>query len=183
MKKNTIMRIAAVVLMCTLVTACFASSTFAKYTSGATTSKTAKVATWVIKANDEKIADNFSLTEGKIFEGNAYGTDEENADKIAPGTCGSLTFSLKNESEVDAEYLVEVTKGANMPAHITLYKDSAFTQEIDDKGITGDLLRTATAATDVTIYWNWEFTDDDETEIAGEEVFDIDVEVTVDQKD
>lgn len=61
MKKNTIMRIAAVVLMCTLVTACFASSTFAKYTSQATGSDIVTVAKWDVKVDGEAFADNMTF--------------------------------------------------------------------------------------------------------------------------
>ena len=56
MKKNIVMRIAAVVLMCTLVTACFASSTFAKYTSEATNTDAATVALWKVSVNDDDIS-------------------------------------------------------------------------------------------------------------------------------
>ena len=49
MKKNRLMRIAALLLVLTLATSCFVGGTFAKYTSTATGSDTATVAKWDIQ--------------------------------------------------------------------------------------------------------------------------------------
>ncbi|MBQ1452212.1 MAG: hypothetical protein IIZ22_06065, partial [Clostridia bacterium] len=64
MKKNVIFRIAAIVLMCTLVTACFASSTFARYTTAYNGTGTITVAKWDVEfknGNTTVNSDNFNI--------------------------------------------------------------------------------------------------------------------------
>lgn len=118
MKKNLVMRIAAVVLMCTLVTACFASSTFAKYTSSGTATSVARVAKWDIDVGTDghltaanpvikfdlfdtaKLLDSDGTKETDVV---ASGTDVV----IAPGTKGAFTLdTITNNSEVTAEVTV-----------------------------------------------------------------------------
>lgn len=136
MKKNTIMRIAAVVLMCTLVTACFASSTFARYTSATNeASSKATVANWEVYVNggeltsatpptvtfdlfnksaiydldgltNEQLADLSSVTNPKT-EGDV---NEQTNALVAPGTWGKVDFKVKNASDVTAKYSIQVTK-------------------------------------------------------------------------
>ena len=49
MKKNKFMRLASVMLMLCLITTCAISGTFAKYTTSATATDTARVAKWGVK--------------------------------------------------------------------------------------------------------------------------------------
>ena len=51
MKKNVMMRIASILLVCVLVTTCGISGTFAKYTTNATSSDTARVARWGVEVS------------------------------------------------------------------------------------------------------------------------------------
>lgn len=91
MKKTKLMRAALLLLVLTLITSCFVGGTFAKYTTSAEGSDTARVAKWgvVITANGGTFA-------------NTYATDTENvagtiansvvsANKVvAPGTKGNM---------------------------------------------------------------------------------------------
>ncbi len=172
MKKNTIMRIAAVVLMCTLVTACFASSTFAKYTSAADGRDVARVAKWEIVqgegANAVKITGaNPVITVDLFSYTDATGNVDENgvnddAKVIAPGTTGSFGIdAIFNNSEVTANIEVKiksVTNSAGIPVVIkkgdtVLYNGSTITNAQivkQDVAIGGNL-----AAQDIT--WEWVF--------------------------
>jgi len=164
MKKNVIFRIAAIVLMCTLVTACFASSTFAKYTSKATGSGELTVAHWQIVAGKDsasavEISGNPSASfdiAGTIIDDNA--ADAQPSDKICPGTHGSFTIYLKNESDVKADYTITLddTGLADLKDVVTFTYDGAALNTATP--ITGRLDKTgANAEKAITIDWEWPF--------------------------
>ena len=168
MKKNVIFRIAAIVLMCTLVTACFASSTFAKYTSTATLDNNKlTVAKWDIKYNDTQIATTTPTTvsvnlfdEIKDSDGNAE--NDVSANLIAPGTKGSVDFAgVTNDSEVTANVTIKVksiTNASNIPVEL---KKGATVLAAGDTIYTGDVAIGASldTATIGTLDWEWKFED------------------------
>ena len=113
MKKT---RLVGLLLVFVLVTSCFAGGTFAKYASSATGTDDAVVAKWSITGNDEDIAQSDTFT-FDLFDKSAIAdtkdggeADDENVDNgstyaiIAPGTKGSFTFTVTNNSEVTAQY-------------------------------------------------------------------------------
>lgn len=176
MKKNTIMRIAAVVLMCTLVTACFASSTFAKYTSAAKTdADTLTVAKWSIQVGDTATEIAVQPETKVTFDlfNTILGHHESDAsDKIAPGTYGAFNIDkIKNNSEVAASILVKVNSVKNDNSiPLKFYKTMTagaegaaptFSDEITvEEGTelvkdTEVLVGETVDAT--TIYWVWDF--------------------------
>lgn len=127
MKKNIAMRVASLILMCTIVSSCFVGSTFAKYTSSATGSSTATVAKWSIKLNGNELAVASPTITFNLFS-TVLDTKDENAetdvapDKIAPGTKGGFNFGkIKNESEVNATYEIKlaIQKTSNVPITLT----------------------------------------------------------------
>ncbi len=70
MKKNTMMRIASVLLVAVVLTTCAISGTFAKYTSEKEVSDSATVAKWSFEVNDADIASNaFTFN---LFDNNHY---------------------------------------------------------------------------------------------------------------
>lgn len=168
MKKNVIFRIAAIVLMCTLVTACFASSTFAKYTSTATLDNNKlTVAKWDIKYNGTQIATTTPTTvsvnlfdEIKDSDGNAE--NDVSANLIAPGTKGSVDFAgVTNDSEVTANVTIKVksiTNASNIPVEL---KKGATVLAAGDTIYTGDVAIGASldTATIGTLDWEWKFED------------------------
>lgn len=87
MKKNTMMRIASVLLVAVLLSTSVISGTFAKYTSSVTSNDSARVAKWGFTATAIDISDLFKT---------AYIADEMHsaADAIAPGTTNSDTFNF-----------------------------------------------------------------------------------------
>ncbi|MBQ0015201.1 MAG: hypothetical protein KBS82_07790 [Oscillospiraceae bacterium] len=191
MKKNTIMRIAAVVLMCTLVTACFASSTFAKYTSQAEGTGTATVAKWAFEVNGNNIVtesqSNKETVTFNLFDTAALDTKDGAAEtdvvtgKIAPGTKGSFDFTVQNTSEVRAEYTIALTKDLK-DVPIKFYSDAAMTKEITDftKVASGNLDAGMTAAINTaTIYWQWAYGPDVNDNALGINTPEISVTATI----
>lgn len=88
MKKTKFMRAALLLLVLTLITSCFVGGTFAKYTTSASGSDSARVATWGFN-------DTGSVTLNDLFK-TAYDKNVNGkADVIAPGTTNSATFAFK----------------------------------------------------------------------------------------
>lgn len=97
MKKNTMMRLAAVMLMCVLLTTSVVGGTFAKYVTSAESTDSARVAKWGV--NVEVVVDGAFAEEYAAKEGADYAstitktvvtstTDKDNL--VAPGTNGDL---------------------------------------------------------------------------------------------
>ena len=117
-KRINFLKLLVIIVCLILVTASSVSATFAKYTSKATGSDTARVAAWDIKAgsnasNALNIAGNnppFSLFES-VYDTEQPGStpvaDEDvKEERIAPGTKGEFDIYVRNDSEVTAEYTV-----------------------------------------------------------------------------
>ena len=85
MKKTKLMRAALLLLVLTLITSCFVGGTFAKYTTSASGSDTARVANWGFKPTTIKLGDLFKTTYDNVL-----GAD----DVIAPGTGNSVQFGF-----------------------------------------------------------------------------------------
>ncbi len=159
MKKNIAMRVASLVLMCTIVTSCFVSSTFAKYTSSVSGSDTVTVAKWAITINEtdatqtQSVAfDLFSTikdSDGTSAEGDVK------ADRIAPGTSGSFNLAVANNSEVTAKYGIafEIT-GATIPIEYSIDGGQSWKASLDDVAET-QIAQGGNA--NVTVMWRWPF--------------------------
>ena len=97
MKKNVMMRVAAMLLVCVLASTCGISGTFAKYVTSATSNDKARVAYWGFQSDN-----SFNLT--GLFK-DAYDSTVDSvdgADVIAPGTTGSSTFVFAWDETVNA---------------------------------------------------------------------------------
>ena len=96
MKKNTMMRVATVLMVAVLLTTCAISGTFAKYTTAATSEDSARVAYWGF--------DNTATIDIDDLFKNAYdSTVQSTVDVIAPGTQNSATFQFTyNEANATA---------------------------------------------------------------------------------
>lgn len=111
MKKNVMMRIASILLVCVLATTCGISGTFAKYVTSETAGDTARVAKWGVF---------FDLEGGPLFS-TQYKTDDKanyatmdlsvqsNENVVAPGTSGELVkFRTTGTPEVSYVVTFEV---------------------------------------------------------------------------
>ncbi|MGN1319960.1 MAG: hypothetical protein ACI4U6_02460 [Acutalibacteraceae bacterium] len=101
MKKNKIMRIAAVLLVAVILTTCAISGTFAKYVTSTPGSDSARVAKFGVTVTGT--ADTFEKTYAKDDMGFtlAANTVVSTTDVVAPGTDGSMAaFNLTGIPEV-----------------------------------------------------------------------------------
>ena len=114
MKKGMFPRIAAVMLMLTLLSTCVISGTFAKYTTNGKTSASARVAKWGVFV--QSTSDIFSTeyaTDDEAAESASIATSvKANSAVLAPGTTGNLgaiTVTGKPEVAVAITYTADLT--------------------------------------------------------------------------
>lgn len=120
MKKNSTMRIAAVLMVLTLMTSCFVGGTFAKYTTSGYAEDTARVAKWGItvsadgtntfggaykKANDNTLSATYDV--------NTETVNSTGGDVVAPGTKGTVAGLVINGT-------AEVNTMVTFKAEVTL---------------------------------------------------------------
>ena len=165
------------VLMLVAVGAYFVSGTYAKYTSTVTGTGTGTVAKWEWTVGGNSI----DLTTAKTFTFDLFDTineadtttaeDNVAADVIAPGTGGSVSVSLVNASEVDAEYTATFTVNADgVPLEFSTdggrtWKTAA---QISQLNVTSAQAVDMGDSVDIDLLWRWQFengisTDDADT--------------------
>ena len=183
-KRNWIFKIASCLMMACLLTTCVISGTFAKFTSQASGSTTVKVATWEFTLNGTKQSEEFAINLGATVDTVDGNTDNEvdlgdDLNVIAPGTKGSFSIELVNNSQVSASYAVSFAyeDASNAPANLKFCATENGTYStLADLGtaLDGTLKYKNDANNDdqttITVYWKWEFTDTDETSYAGNEI-------------
>ena len=101
MKKNRMMRAASALLVAVLMTTCTISGTFAKYTTKATGTDTARVAKFgvVITANGETFAKTYDAVDADDAK-----TVVSSDKVVAPGTEGTMaSMTLTGTPEVDVQ--------------------------------------------------------------------------------
>lgn len=112
MKKNVMMRVAAILMVCVLATTCGISGTFAKYTTQSSVNDNARVAYWGFSA---PATQDFAL-----FNSGDAGVLNNGDGLLAPGSFDSATFrfmytdnTAANAPEVDYTFVVTVTATAD----------------------------------------------------------------------
>lgn len=144
MRKNKMMRTAAVLGVATMLTASVISGTFAKYTTSETGSDSARVAKFgvTITENGTMFADEYA-TDNKDVVGTiakSVVTSGEKGDAVAPGTKGDLvnsTISGKPEVAVKVEYEPTLTLTGWKVEKDAEYCPIVFTVGSDTYGLTG----------------------------------------------
>lgn len=97
MKKNVMMRIASILLVCVLVTTCGISGTFAKYVTSDNASDVARIAKWGVTATvtGTAFAQKYEIKTATTDKSGAnieYSVESSTAENvIAPGTSGTFT--------------------------------------------------------------------------------------------
>ena len=129
MKKNKIMRLASALLVLTLMTTCAISSTFAKYTTSASGTDSARVAKWGFTPTTITLTDLFKNTYDATVQGAT--------DVIAPGTKGQATFGFNyggadgiNAPEV--AYTFDITVDTADSNTTNLDADESFVWKLDN---------------------------------------------------
>ena len=91
MKKNRMMRLASILLICVLLTTSVISGTFAKYTSSYTSEDHARIAYWGFGYYPHEGALNLTNLFQRSYD-NVQSNNED--DVIAPGTSGQTSFQF-----------------------------------------------------------------------------------------
>lgn len=153
MKKNTMMRFASVLLVAVLLTTCVISGTFAKYITDGSYEDSARVAKWGVAVNVD------TRTDADTFFGTMYNdaavTEEAAAAVVgaeavvAPGTNGSVEFSITGTPEVDVAITFEgeATADVLVPADTVDGFDEDYTPVVFTVTKDGSPLATGTLAT------------------------------------
>lgn len=127
------------------------ANTYAKYTSTADLSDTAKVAKWDIEVGGEKIWDAEANLSVALF------TD----DIIAPGSEGSATIpTITNNSEVDATYSItfsELKNESGIPLEYSTDNGTTWKSIADVEAITGNIAKGDTVTLTDAIKWRWAY--------------------------
>ena len=167
MKKNT-KKIAVLLLVAFVaVGSYFVAGTYAKYTSEISGTGTGTVAKWAWTIGSDTITSAQDVTNGFSFD--LFKTMKEadtttaeanvDTDLIAPGTGGSFSLAITNDSEVDAEYTVTFTETNTEGIPIEYSTDG----QTWVTGVSGFNVSSATpinrdATANITIKWRWAFT-------------------------
>lgn len=175
MGKNKTMKMILITLLITMIALVLVSGTYAKYTSSASGSDTARVAKWSFNVGENDIVakDTFTFDLFKTITDTDGKTETDvvsaNADKvIAPGTSGSFDLVLENKSETSAKYGITytVTNTASIPVQFS----------VNGKDWTDNLANVVESDTDtkldanngtktITIQWKWAYDGDDTTDV------------------
>lgn len=175
MGKNKTMKMILITLLIAMIALVLVSGTYAKYTSSASGSDTARVAKWSFNVGENDIVakDTFTFDLFKTITDTDEKTETDvvsaNADKvIAPGTSGSFDLVLENKSETSAKYGITytVTNTASIPVQFS----------VNGKDWTDNLANVVESDTDtklaanngtktITIQWKWAYDGDDTTDV------------------
>ena len=156
-KKNKASTLTLVLLLLVMVTLGTLGGTFAKYTSSAKGTDSARVAKWSIKVSDADMAqtDTFTID---LFN-TAYNNDNVKSkgtdNVVAPGTTGQFAFDVENASEVTAQYKVDfaITNAAGIPIKFSVDGGTTWSTDLSDV----DFKTIAMGAKEkITIDWKWE---------------------------
>ena len=188
MKKTKLMRAALLLLVLTLVTSCFVGGTFAKYTTSAEGSDTARVAKWGVEitANGATFANKYATDTGNVV--GTIANSVVSADKvIAPGTKGNMvgmTITGTPEVAVSVNYAanfkvegwtvddkfycpLQIKVGSTMIDGVKFNNAVAFENAVNTEISTynknyaaGTDLSTASVTTP-SVSWEWPFSEDD----------------------
>jgi len=120
MKKNKMMRLASVLLICVLLTVSVIGGTFAKYTAQAEFSDSARVAKWGVsfEASTDLFATSYKDTTDTTVTVQVTASDTSNL--VAPGTEGtSMALMAKtqtdNKPEVSYNVAIKLADGSKVP--------------------------------------------------------------------
>lgn len=169
MEKNKTMKMILITLLIAMIALVLVLGTYAKYTSSASGSDTARVAKWsfIVGGNDIVAENTFTFDLFKTIK-DTDGKDETdvisaNADRvIAPGTSGSFDLVLENKSETSAKYSVTytVTNTESIPVQFSV-NGTDWKDNIEDLNISTNDTDTKLDANNgtktITIQWRWAY--------------------------
>ena len=132
---------------------------YSKFVSQSTANPDIKVAPWKYKINATDAAQSIHIDlADTIIENNYSMTD------VIPGTKGKIELDIDfTGTKVASDYVVQLdTYNTKLPKNLKLYTDSSMVEEFN--GFSGSvLLDDNTQKVTKTIYWEWKYTQEDET--------------------
>ena len=144
MKKNKMMRLASLLLVCVLLSTSVISGTFAKYVTTAESSDTARVAKWGIQMDvdgDEMFTATYTAENTTYSTGaNSVEAVDGTAAVVAPGTTSSSIYKVTGAPETD--YVISFG-GTAATTDVYLAKDATY--KYVDTDTDGDGVITYTA--------------------------------------
>lgn len=166
-------RAGAAAFVLTVISSCIVGGTLAKYTTTVAGTGSAIVAKWAptFKGGSNGSFNDtveVNLTDTTL---NAKVTDG----KVAPGTSGSFDVQVsRGATDVEFTYSITMSNMKNRPANLKFYSDQNFNNELTETdgeyklfanetmSLTGDESKTK------TVYWQWPYAVDGETDAAAE---------------
>ena len=182
MEKNKTMKMISITLLVVMIALVLVSGTYAKYTSTASGSDSARVAKWTFKVGDADITSKtFTFDLFKTIN-EADGTSDEDdvtgSKVIAPGTGGSFSIVLKNESEVSAKYGIKytVTNENEIPVQFST-DGKTWSKSLTDVAAsdTDTKLAANNGTKTITVQWKWAYEDTNESTKADSEEKDLEL--------
>ena len=145
----------------------FIAGTYAKYISEITGTDTAEVAKWKWTINGDVIDSVEDATNGYTF--NLFDTIKDSdlsssetdvaTGVIAPGTSGSFSIDITNNSEVNATYAIAFTETNTDNIPIEYSSDgNTWITNVGSLNISTTAINIGASSNTATIYWRWAFT-------------------------
>lgn len=148
--------------------------TFSKYTSTISSETQVKASLFSFKVG-EKENDNVTIS--------LEDTVTNNADKkVIPGSEGKIDLEIDfSDMEVTTDYTITVDlANTKMPSNIKLYTSSSY--DVEFSGYTNTANLRDTEKKILTIYWKWNYTEEDETEGWMNEDIQLVLKINVEQR-
>ena len=154
MRKNRLFILGIFTVMVALVSLSLVSGTWAKYTSTVSGEDSARVAKWAFTTVDLAAEEvEFNLFNSTGDYNNVAAND---GSLIAPGTSGSFTFSVKNESEVNAVYTVAYTSNEAGVPLVFSTDGTNWVGTLEELNVTNEAFNMGATA-NITVHWKWAF--------------------------
>lgn len=139
MKKNVMMRLAAILLVCVLASTCGISGTYAKYVTSDTGSDVARVAKFGVKVvidGDSSFKNEYKTHDTGTYSGAVSVKSVDDANVVAPGTSsedvdGGVTFTITGTPEVATKIDIEFTVNHDIYLGAGTYSDPTTTDNTD----------------------------------------------------
>ena len=179
MKRNTILRVSAILLVLTLLSTCVISGTFAKYTTSADANDDARIAKWgvVVTADADAFSEDYdgtviSLTsDEKVLapgtDGNLCGLTIEGNPEVVVDVIATADLSLSNWTVGGSYYcpLVITVDGTDYKG--VDYADATEFEEAVEDAIVNAIAKTNVAtnvdlADSVAVTWAWAYDGNDD---------------------
>lgn len=201
MKKNLVFKLGLFCAALVLVATCFVTNAWAKYTKSVTATDTARVAKFAFTVNEAGAGGWASDTNITVFDttmvnilGDADDDKVGTVKLIAPGSKGSFTIEMSNQSEVTLQFELTATdtKTADIPVkwkfdtYATKYDSLQECLAAATTEYSKWVIKHGEAAKSVTIHWEWAYEgvdDDADTTLgqAGTDTYTVKVQCTATQ--